>query len=74
MQNVHYDSIILLKNTAAEGVTQGDVYVQLAQKVTKTTKTGKPRGLTLGSVGVIMVALEQMQQCGGWVEFDELEE
>ena len=42
MQNVHYDSIIHLKNTAAEGVTQGDVYVQLAQKVTKTTKTGKP--------------------------------
>ena len=41
-QNLHYDSIIHLKNTAAEGVIQGDVYVQLAQKVTKTTKTGKP--------------------------------
>lgn len=40
--NVHYDSIIQLKNLAAEGATQGSVFVQLTQKLTKTTKTGKP--------------------------------
>lgn len=39
---VLYDSIIHLKNTVAEGMTQGSIAVQLTQKVTKTTKTGKP--------------------------------
>ncbi|MBQ2379391.1 MAG: HD domain-containing protein [Akkermansia sp.] len=39
---MHYDTISQLKNTAAEGVTQGSVFVQLTQKLTKTTKTGKP--------------------------------
>jgi len=42
MQGVHYDSVIQLKNAAAEGETQGDVFVQLTQKLTRTTKTGKP--------------------------------
>lgn len=40
--SVHYDSVISLKSIAAEGETQGDVFVQLTQKLTKTTKTGKP--------------------------------
>ena len=39
---VLYDSIIHLKNVAAEGVTQGSIAVQVTQKVTKTAKTGKP--------------------------------
>lgn len=39
---VHYDSVIQLKNAATEGVTQGRVFVQLTQKLTRTTKAGKP--------------------------------
>ena len=39
---MHYDSVISLKSTAAEGETQGDVFVQLTQKLTKSTKAGKP--------------------------------
>ena len=39
---VHYDSVIQLKNATAEGETQGDVFVQLAQKLTRATKAGAP--------------------------------
>lgn len=39
---VLYDSIIHLKNIAAEGATQGSIAIQLTKKITKTTKTGKP--------------------------------
>ena len=39
---MHYDTISQLKNAAAEGMSQGSVFVQLTQKLTKTTKTGKP--------------------------------
>lgn len=41
-RNVLYDSIIHLKNVAAEGATQGSIAVQLTKKITKTTKNGKP--------------------------------
>ena len=39
---VHYDSVIQLKNATAEGETQGDVFVQLTQKLTRATKAGAP--------------------------------
>lgn len=56
MQGVHYDSVIQLKNATAEGETQGDVFVQLTQKQTRTTKTGTPYlELTLADAGDSMV-------------------
>ncbi|MBR5895359.1 MAG: HD domain-containing protein [Akkermansia sp.] len=39
---MHYDTILQLKSTAAEGLTSGSVFAQLTQKLMKTTKTGKP--------------------------------
>ncbi len=42
MLAVHYDSISQLKSAAAEQGAQGDLFAQLTQKLTKTTKTGKP--------------------------------
>ncbi len=39
---VQYDSISQLKKAAAESITQGAVCAQLAHKLTKTTKAGKP--------------------------------
>lgn len=39
---MHYDSITQLKQAAAAGGTQGEVFVQLAQKLFRITKTGKP--------------------------------
>lgn len=39
---MQYDTISQLKNAAAGGVTLGCVFAQLTQKLTKTTKNGKP--------------------------------
>lgn len=39
---MQYDSIIQLKQAASVGETQGSVFVQLTQKLSKITKTGKP--------------------------------
>ncbi len=39
---MHYDTILQLKNAAAGGQTYGSVHVQLTQKLSKSTKTGKP--------------------------------